>query len=141
MEIHLLPDKSSFVQLGTFFAVLIALKFLVFNPLIKIIKARKDRTEKLLAEANALEGRIREASLEYNEGLTRAKDEASKKADMIKSLGLKEEAAIKAKAREESMALINDAREKIEITKSKAMVDLRKDIPLIAEEIVKKING
>ncbi|PIR18162.1 MAG: hypothetical protein COV46_01150 [Deltaproteobacteria bacterium CG11_big_fil_rev_8_21_14_0_20_49_13] len=141
MEIHLLPDKTSFIQLGTFLAVLVALKFLIFNPLIKIIKARKDRTEKLLAEAKALESRIREASLEYNEGLTKAKDEASKKADKIKALGLKEEAAIKAKAREESMGLINAAREKIEATKNKAMVDLRKDIPLIAEEIIKKING
>lgn len=141
MQIHLAPDKTAFVQLVTFLAVLAGLSFFIFKPIRKIIEARRDRTEKLLNEAKAIEDRVKASSEEYFQQIESAKMSAAEEKEKMHQMGLKEDAAIRAKARFEANDIINTARIKIEDAKVKTIEDLENDIPKLAEEIIAKVKS
>lgn len=141
MEIHLIPDKTAFIQLGTFVVVLAGLSYLVFKPLRKIIEERRDRTERLLNEAKEIEERIKRAAEVHEAMLLSARERALKEKEKIRQAGLDEEADIRARARAEAGAIINEARDGINKARAEALKELRKEIPSLAERIIEKLKG
>ena len=139
-EIHLIPDRTVIIQLGVFISVLASLSYFVFKPLAKIIKARKEKTIRLIKDAEDIEAKIKGYSEKYTKEMNAARDAAHKEKEKIRQIGLNEEASIKTAARNEVASIIRKAQATIEEAKRKALDDLKKDIPTIAEDIIKRIK-
>lgn len=140
MDIHLLPDKSVLIQLPIFLSVLFSLSFFVFKPLQKIIALRKERTEKLLAETLAIEERVKKFALDYKGKMAFARESAHQEKEKIRQEGSRQASEMILSARKEVNALIDSSRKKIAEAKVSALKELEKDVPKLAEEILKKIK-
>lgn len=140
MQIHLIPDKTFFAQLAIFLVTLCGLSFFIYRPIMKIIKARRTKTIELLDEIKRLENEIKDNAEKYNSRMEEAKNAAKQEKEAIRQTGLKEESDIKEVARHEANEIISEARVKIEAAKKKAIEELKKDIPSLAEEIINNVR-
>ncbi len=140
-EIHLIPDRSFFIQLVLFMSVLFGLSYLLFRPIKKILIARKSRTVELLNEVRAAEERIKIKTQEYAAQIQKTKDEASKEKEAIRQMGIKEESQIKEVARREASKAIDSARAEIARSTDVAINELKGKIPKLSEEIINKFKN
>lgn len=140
-EINLIPDKTVLVQLAIFLSVLFGLSFLVFRPITKIIKLRRERTNKLLEEAKALQEKIAASTEQYARTMNEARVMAHNEKEKIRQAGLAEEASIKASARAEAVAIANESRTRIAHESKKAFDELQKDVPRLVEEIIDRVKA
>ncbi len=139
-QIHLVPDRSFFAQLLIFLITLAGLTFFVYRPIIRIIKARRKKTIDMLNEAKRMEAEIKLSAEKYTKALDAAKEVAQREKEAIRQTGIEEEIEIKEIARHESGEILAEARVKIEAAKKKAVEELKKEIPSLAEEIINKIR-
>lgn len=141
MEIHLIPDKTAIVQFVIFALVLVVLSYFVFKPITKIIRLRKEKTEKLLEEVKKIEDHIKKNSETYATEIRAAKSAAEQEKEKIRRAGLVEEGKIRELSKKESFEIMERARIKIATEKEKAIEELKKDLPKLADEIVKKVKS
>lgn len=139
MDINLIPDRTAIIQLGIFLVVLSGMALLVFKPIQKVILTRKKMTEDMLNEATAIKERLRKDIEEYEQRMEEARAAALREKEKIKQAGLDEDSKIREMARKEAASIIVAAKENIDRAKNKAFDDISKEIPKIAEEIMKKV--
>lgn len=140
-EIHLIPDKTAVAQFFIFIIVLMGLSFFVFRPLKKLIRLRREQTLKLLEEAKKIEVEAANISSQYEQKLKEVRQLAHKEKEEIRNAGVEEASLIISKARKESSLVIEEGRAKIYAAKGAAMESLKKEVPVLVEEIVKKVKG
>lgn len=140
MQIHLIPDRTAFVQLAIFLAVFFGLTALIFKPVIKIIKLRRERSSGLLDEARDLQKNIDTKLSEYEKKMNLAKTSILAEYSEMRARSLEEESKIKNEAREESLRMFDKARQDLLDTKKKVVEELRKEVPSITKEIIAKVK-
>lgn len=139
-SINLLPDKTVIAQFLIFFSVLMGMSFLVFKPLAKILRFRKERTNGLLEEAKRIEEKIAELSKQYSETMDQARQTAHKEKEEIKRLAHNEELQIKNSAKKEALKIIDETKEKIDEWKFVAQNELNRDVSKLVDEIITKVK-
>jgi len=140
MQIHLLPDKSVFVQFIIFLSVLTGMVAFVFRPIVKIIKLRRERTSELLEKAAKIEIGIKNKMEEYDRRISAAKLELAEEYGKIKNEISAEEAKIKNETREESLKAYQKTVQEVAALKEQVLNDLKREIPAIADEIINKVK-
>lgn len=131
--------KLLLAQLVNFSILLYVLHRFLYKPLLGVLERRSATIEKSLADAKALEERVKETSAEQKKILASAKHEAAailEKADALAEQ--KRQVALK-KAKEEVAGVVQEAREKILIEKDQMLLEAKKqfeDLVLRATEAV-----
>jgi F0F1-type ATP synthase membrane subunit b/b' len=139
-KIHLIPDKTFFVQFGIFLVVLTGLYFFIFRPVVRIILLRRQKTSGLLEKSKAFEEKLGELAAGYNAEISSAREEGLKKLEATVKAAAVEAASIRDSARKDAAGLAQEAAKKILASKERTLSDLRSILPGVVDQIIKKVT-
>lgn len=128
-----------FVQLANFLILLFLLNTILFKPLLKIFKERRDSIEGSIEEARNLTAKKDEGLSRFNQELAGARVKAEEVYNSLRHGGIAEQKEIIGAAQDESLKEIENAREEIRAESAKARSQLDKDARVFSDEIVKKL--
>jgi F-type H+-transporting ATPase subunit b len=119
-------------QVVNFFILLFILKKLLYNPLLKVLDARKYKIEESLKNAEEIERRLQETSEQVEEMLTKASNEAQKIISEAKS----EIEIIKEEGRQKADEIATQIIKRGEETVAQEMVRKEQELMTHISEIV-----
>lgn len=129
------------VHLANFLILLTLLYFLLFKPVLRLLKERSDRISNSLEEAKMLRKRGEEAISELNKEISTAKEKARSLFLELQKEGLDEQKNILEKAKNKSLEMMEKARLKLREDTEKARALLREEASRLSLEIAKKVLG
>ncbi len=134
-------NKTVFIQIVIFIAAIFILNTLVFKPFIELIDRRDKLTKGAIKEAKELEEKVKEIILEYEARLHEARAQAIEERNKIVREGESASLAMITKTREETAALLEDAKKKLEAETEVIKEKLKGDVHLLSREIAAKVLG
>lgn len=130
-----------FVQLFNFLFILVLLYFLLFKPVLNILKERAERISNYLEESRNLQKRSEEVMAELNMEITAAKEKARNVILKFQKEGFDGQRRILEKAREKSIEIIEKTKRELRGDTEKARLLLREEAGRLSLEIAKKVLG
>lgn len=137
-------------QIVNFGLLLFVLHRFLYKPVLAMLQKRADTIEKSLADARALDERLKRSEQVAHEVIEKAKKEASILLEDASKLAEQKRASALKKAKEEVEGIVCDAREKIAIEKEQMLLEAREhfaDLVLQAsravleEDMGKELSG
>ncbi|HZU44888.1 MAG TPA: ATP synthase F0 subunit B [Terriglobales bacterium] len=123
-----------------FFLVLFAAyRFLVHNPLERVLQERHARTEGAVEQARADIANAENKTAAYEQRLREARMAVFKAQEARRQQALQSRSALVNQAREKARAKVNEAKSSIERDKEQAQVGLQAEAQRLAREIVRII--
>lgn len=128
-----------FVQVIAFTVVFLTLKAMAWKPILSGLEARKNRIQSDLDKIEHAKKEIESLKTQYSAHLQKIEEEA--RAKMLESVeeGRRIAREIQEKARTESQAAFEKAKENIVIEAAKAHITLRRDIADLAVAVSEKV--
>jgi F-type H+-transporting ATPase subunit b len=134
-------NKTVLIQIVIFIVAIFILNTLVFKPFIELIDRRDKLTKGAIKEAKELEEKVKEIILEYEAKLNEARAQALEERHKIVREGESAASAIISKTREETAALLDDAKKKLEAETGVIKEKLKGDVELLSKEIATRVLG
>lgn len=134
-------DLSFAAQFVIFTALILVLKPLIFDPLIRVWEERERRTDGAKQDAREMDEKAAELMSRYEGELEKVRREAARERDVLRAEAAKLEAKIMAEARDEATRIISEGKARIDQEVSDLRRDLAASRPVLAKEIASKILG
>lgn len=134
-------NKTVLLQMVIFAVLIVVLKPLLFDPILKVFALREERTEGERERARKLQLKAGDLLTRYEQELERVNEEASKERDQARIETARLEAEILDAAREVTQSIEREGRERIEREVSQLRADLQRQSQLIARQIASKVLG
>ncbi len=134
-------DRTVLVQIIVFTFLILVLKPLLFDPVLKVFALREERTEGARATARQLQEKAGELLRKYEKELERVHQVAAEERELLRSETSKLEAQILNEAWEVTTRLVEDGRRKIETEVNAIRFDLGKESERVAQMIVDRVSG
>ncbi|MBU9888302.1 MAG: F0F1 ATP synthase subunit B, partial [Candidatus Omnitrophica bacterium] len=134
--IHL---KEVFVQLAAFLIVFFTLKKFAWKPLLKIIKARRERFEHEWGDIEKMRQDVAALKRDYQEHLQKIDEEARAKMQESLQEGRRIAREIQEKARTEAQGVFEKAKTNLELEAEKARISLRQEIASLSVHVAEKV--
>lgn len=134
-------DASLLVQIGIFIVLLVVLKPLLFEPMLKLFEEREKRTEGTKREAAKEDERSAKALSKYEAALAKAREAGAAERDALRAEGQRKEAEILAKIRAQTAATIDQGRAKIAAEAKAAREQLGVDVSQLGRSIATRVLG
>ncbi len=135
------PDYTFLVQIAIFVVLWIVLKRLWFDPALRVLRARRERSEGALAEARAIQAEAERLRAEHAASLDQARAEAQRDMQDIVRRAEAEQKRLISEAHDEAQRTIADARAGIARDVSAARQALRESAHDIARLVAEKVLG
>jgi F-type H+-transporting ATPase subunit b len=139
LEIDL--DLSFTLQMLLFAGLIVILKPLLFEPLLKLFTAREQRTEGARAEARAMQERAGELLRRYESELARVSQAAAAERDKARAETAKLENEMLSTARNSSARIVDQGRQEIQLQVDKSRFELGREAERLAREIATRALG
>ncbi len=140
-EVSLLPDKTLLIQLGIFLAVLWTLNVFIFKPLLKILKARFEKTAGDRKRIEDLTRKTESLVASYEERMTEARKQAHALKDAIRKEGLDQAGKLIHDAKELRKAELERVRIEVDRAASEAEKQLETQSKELGAAITEKVFG
>jgi F-type H+-transporting ATPase subunit b len=134
-------DRTVLLQIVVFAVLIVVLKPLLFDPVLKVFGLREARTEGARATARELQEKAGELLQRYEKELERVKQVAADERDLLRSETSKLEAEILGEAREATTRIVNEGRRKIEQEVNSIRVAVGAESEKVAQMIVERVVG
>lgn len=134
-------DRTFIIQMILFGFLILVLKPLLFDPVLKVFEEREKRTEGARAEAREMQEEAGELLTKYEQKMEQVNQVAAEERERIRSETSRLEAAILAEARIIAAGVVAEGRSKIESEVSKIRFDLGRESEKIAQEISHSVLG
>jgi F-type H+-transporting ATPase subunit b len=134
-------DLTVLGQAVAFSILIIILKPLLFDPLLKVFEERERRTDGAKVLARRMDEQAGELLRRYDTELEKVRRIAGEEREHLRSEGQKVEARIMSETREEVAKILNEGRAKIRAEADQLRRDLKTQIPLIAREVAGQAIG
>jgi len=134
-------NKTVFIQIVIFIIAIYILNTLVFKPFMDLIDRRDKLTKGSIKEAKELEEKVKQIILEYEARLNEARALAQEERTKIVREAEAAAAGIVSRTREETGALLDEAKKKIEAEAEVIKEKLKGDVQTLSREIASKILG
>lgn len=134
-------DKTLFVQVGLFIVLWLALKPLLFDPMLKLFEEREKKIEGTIADARKIDFESAEAKATYDEALTKARAAGALERDRLRAEGIKKENELLTVARAASQKKLEEGRAKSQQEMDAARADLAKQRPAMARDVASRVLG
>jgi F-type H+-transporting ATPase subunit b len=128
-------------QVVIFVFLIVVLKPLLFDPMLKVFALREERTEGARATARELEERAGELLQRYEAELSRVHQAAAQERDRLRAEATKLEADILAEARGAAARIVDDGRRRIETEVNAIRFELGKQSERLAGDIATRVLG
>ena len=128
-------------QVVIFVFLIVVLKPLLFDPMLKIFALREERTEGARDAARELEEQAGELLTRYEAELTRVNQAAAAERDRLRTETTKLEAQILNEARTAAGKIVEEGRKRIETEVNAIRFDLGKQSERLASDIASRVLG
>ena len=135
------PDIGFVIQIVTFLALWWILKRWMFDPSLRVLELRRERTAGQLEEAARINEQTEQLRADYTRKIEAARAAARQQGDAIRADAEREEERILTAAREESSTVIEKARAEIAHEVEDARASMLRDAAEISVEAAAKILG
>jgi len=134
-------DRTVLLQIVVFTVLIVVLKPLLFDPVLKVFALREERTEGARATARELQEKAGELLQRYEKELERVQQVAADERELLRSETSKLEAEILREAREATTRIVEDGRRKIEAEVNSIRVAVGVESEKVAQMIVERVVG
>lgn len=134
-------DRSFVVQMVLFAFLIVVLKPLLFDPVLKVFEEREKRTDGARADARKMQEEAGALLTRYERELERVNQVAAQERERIRTETSKLEAEILGEARAVAAGVVDEGRRKIESEVSTIRFDLGRESEKIAHEIASRVLG
>jgi F-type H+-transporting ATPase subunit b len=134
-------DRSVLLQIVVFAVLIVVLKPLLFDPVLKVFSLREERTEGARATARELQEKAGELLRKYEKELERVQQVAAEERELLRSETAKLEAEILRDAREVTTRIVEDGRKRIETEVNSIRVAVGAESEKVAQMIVERVVG
>lgn len=134
-------DATVAVQVVLLVALTLALKPLLFDPILKLFEERENRIDGVRAAARQIDEKSATALATYDAEMAKARASANAERDAQRALGLKSEQEILAKAREETARVIDEGKQAVQAAAAAARVTLKADAVTLIQEVAASAIG
>ena len=134
-------DATVAVQVVLLVALTLALKPLLFDPILKLFEERENRIDGVRAAARQIDEKSGTALATYEAEMAKARASANAERDAQRALGLKSEQEILAKAREETARVIDEGKRAVQAAAASARVTLKADAATLIQEVAASAIG
>lgn len=128
-------------QAVIFVFLIVVLKPLLFDPMLKVFALREERTEGARETARELEEQAGELLTRYEAELSRVNQAAAEERDRLRAETTKLEAQILNEARAAAAAIVEEGRRKIETEVNAIRFELGKQSERLAGDIATRVLG
>lgn len=135
------PDWTLFVQIANFLFIFVALNFILYRPIRKILRERKERMTGLRNSIDNLRNEAEEKRAEFANKVNEAKMAGFQKKEALKAEGTNEEKHIIGEIQQEVQANMESVRSQIAKDVENVRNALREEIKVFSAAIVHKILG
>ncbi len=134
-------DATVAVQVVLLVVLTLALKPLLFDPILKLFEERENRIEGVKSAARQIDEKSVTALATYEAEMAKARASANAARDAQRALGLKSEQEILAKAREETAQVIEEGKRAVRAAADSARVTLKADAAMLVQEVAASAIG
>jgi len=134
-------DNTVILQAALFTMLILLLKPLLFDPMLRVFALREERTEGAKATARELQERAGELLTKYEGELARVDRLAAEERDKLRAQTAKLEAEIMREARDAVAKIVDQGRKSIEAEVDKVRFDLGRESERTAALIVSRVLG
>jgi F-type H+-transporting ATPase subunit b len=134
-------NSSLLIQLANFLVLLVALNFILYRPVRRIMQEREEAIGGAFSEAKAAQDRVQGLMEHYNALFADAKQRATATFNTIYQQGLDAQRDLIAAERAKATELLDKARAEIAAASNAARTDLRKEAERLSLEITEKLLG
>ncbi|NLE85625.1 MAG: ATP synthase F0 subunit B [Myxococcales bacterium] len=134
-------DRSVLIQVVLFSVLIVLLKPVLFDPMLRVFALREERTEGARAEARAMQERAAEILANYEKELAKIRVVAAEERDKVRSETAKLEASILEEAQQASTQILEEGRAKIAAELQGIRAELEKQSGALANDIARQVLG
>ncbi len=134
-------NTSLLIQLINFIALLVALHFILFRPVLAIMRERQQTIGGAFSDAKTAQEKMSSLLEQYNASLADAKQKATVAYNTLYQQGLDAQRDMISAERAKATELLDKARGEIVAASSAAKADLKKDAEKLAQDISSKLLG
>lgn len=134
-------DASLVVQIGLFLLLLVILKPLLFDPMLRLFEEREKKIEGTRREATKEDERSAKALAKYEGVLAKAREAGNLERDQLRAEGQKKEAEILSLVRSQTTATVEGGRKAIGDEAKAARAALETEANLLGQTIASRVLG
>lgn len=134
-------DKTVFLQMAVFALLILALKPLLFDPMLRVFALREERTDGAKADARRMQERAAEILSSYEAEVSKVRTDATAERDRLRKETSHLEARILAEGRTAAEAITADGRAKIFAEMTLLQHDLDETARRVGREISSHVLG
>ena len=134
-------DRTVLLQIVVFTLLIVLLKPLLFDPVLKVFALREERTEGARATARELQEKAGDLLRRYEKELERVQQVAAQERDLLRSETSKLEAEILKDARHATTSIVENGRRKIEAEVNAIRMAVGAESERVAQMIVERVVG
>ncbi len=134
-------DRTFVIQMVLFMGLIVVLKPLLFDPVLRIFEQRELRTDGARAEARRMQEEAGELLRRYEQELERINQVAAEERERLRAETARLEAEILDEARDLTTRVVEEGRDKIEKEVGAIRFDLGKQSERLASELATRVLG
>lgn len=134
-------DLTVFGQIALFFVLLLVLKPVLFDPMLKLFEEREKKIEGAKAEGQRLDRESAEAQSKYEAAMASARQAAGGARDALRAEGVKAEQEILTKVRNETTATLEKGRASLAADTQAVKGELAANAAALASTLASRVLG
>ncbi len=134
-------NSTLVIQLVNFIVLLLALNFILFKPVRRIMQERQQEIGGAFSEAKSAQDRVQGLMERYNALLAESRQKATTAYNVIYQQGLDAQRDLVSAERAKASEMLDKARAEILSASNAARADLRKEAERISQDITSKLLG
>jgi F-type H+-transporting ATPase subunit b len=137
----ILPDYTLFIQIANFLLLLVLLNAILYRPIRKILKNRREEMDAFQHKIQDFEGKFSSFTKKIQEGTAEARKEGLKERESLKKNGQEEEKQMLREASSKASVKIGDARKEMDDKLKGVRLSLEREMALFSKELAEKVLG
>jgi F-type H+-transporting ATPase subunit b len=137
----ILPDYTLFIQIANFLLLLVLLNAILYRPIRKILKNRREEMDAFQHKIQDFEGKFSSYTKKIQEGTAEARKEGLKERESLKKNGQEEEKQMLREASSKASVKIGDARKEMDDKLKGVRLSLEREMALFSKELAEKVLG
>ena len=132
-------DGTFWIQLGLFAVAFLALRPLIFRPMVALFEARENVIEGAKLEALRLQDEVSAETEEFDEEMRRIRLQAGEERDRLRAEGKHLERSVLDRVRQDTEKQLAEADAKLAVEASKLRDEMKATVPALAKQIASKL--
>ena len=134
-------DWTILGQIGLFLVLLVSLKPLLFDPMLKLFEERERRIEGARKKAREIDDQSAGALANYEVAMAQARVEGNTQREKIRGEGVAQESALLSMVRLETMRQADEGKQVALAELTKVRQSLKAQVPDMARDLAKRVLG